>query len=105
MYISEHVHTAIFKQESQQGPTVYYMELCSMLCGSLDRRGVWGRTDTCICMAEFLQYPTETITTLLIGYITIQNKKLKKKIVSKKNPRNKFNQSPKANEIKAKINR
>ena len=60
------------------------MELCSMLCGSLDRRGVWGRTDTCICMAEFLQYPTETITTLLIGYITIQNKKLKKKLCPKK---------------------
>ena len=25
-------------------------ELCSMLCGSLDGRGVWGRMDTCICM-------------------------------------------------------
>ena len=25
------------------------MELCSVLCGSLDRRGVWGRMDTCIC--------------------------------------------------------
>ena len=29
------------------------MELCSMLCGSLDERGVWGRMDTCICMAGF----------------------------------------------------
>ena len=24
-----------------------------MLCGSLDERGVWGRMDTCICMAGF----------------------------------------------------
>jgi len=24
------------------------MEFCSILCGSLDRRGVWGRMDTCI---------------------------------------------------------
>ena len=37
------------KWNKQQGPAVEYMELCSMLCGSLDRRGVWGRKDTCIC--------------------------------------------------------
>ena len=41
--------------------------------------GVWWRMDTCICMAESLCYPPETITTLLIGYNPIQNKKLKKK--------------------------
>ena len=35
------------KWNKQQGPAVEYMELCSMLCGSLDRRGVWGRMDTC----------------------------------------------------------
>ena len=54
------------------------MELCSVLCGSLDGRGFWGRMDTCICMAEFLCCPPETITTLLIGYPPKQNKKLKK---------------------------
>ena len=54
-----------------------HVELCSMLCGSLDGKGVWGRMDTYICMAESL-HPPQTITTLLIGYITIQNKKLKK---------------------------
>ena len=54
------------------------MELCSTLCGSLDERGVWGRMDTCVCMAEFLQCSPEIITTLLIGYIPIHNKKLKK---------------------------
>ena len=27
--------------DNQQGPTVEHMELCSMLCGSLDGKGVW----------------------------------------------------------------
>ena len=48
-----------------------------MLCGSLDRRGVWGRIDTCICMTEFFCYSPETNTRLLTGYAAIQNKKLK----------------------------
>ena len=39
-----------------------------MLCGSLDGRGVWGRMDTCVCMAESLHCLPETITILLIGY-------------------------------------
>ena len=51
---------------------------CSMLCGSLDGRGVWGRMHTCICVAESLCGPPGTMTTLLIGYMPIQNKKLKK---------------------------
>ena len=45
------------------------------LCGSLDRRGVWERMDTCLCMAESLCCPPETITALLIGYTPIYNKK------------------------------
>ena len=44
---------------------------------SLDGRGVWGRIDTCICVAESLCCSPETTTTLLIGYIPIQNKKFK----------------------------
>ena len=48
---------------------------CSMSCGSLEGRGVWGRMDTCIWMAEPLCYPPETITTLLIGYTSVKNKK------------------------------
>ena len=55
------------------------MEPGSMLCSSLDRRGVWGRMDTCICMAESLCPSPETITTLLIGYTPTQNKKFMKK--------------------------
>jgi len=49
------------------------MELYSMLCGSLDRRAVWRKMDTCIFMAESLHCSLETITTLLIGYTSIQN--------------------------------
>ena len=46
---------------------------------SLDGRGVWGRIDTCVCMAESLCCSPETVTTLLIGYTPIQNKKFEKK--------------------------
>ena len=56
------------------------MELCSMLCASLDKRGIRGRMDTCVCMAESLHCSNENIT-LLIGYTPIQNVLvLKKKI-------------------------
>ena len=57
------------------------MELCSMLSSNMDRRGIWGRMDTCINMAEPLRCSSETIT-LLIVYTPIQNKRLK----WKKNP-------------------
>ena len=39
-----------------------------MVCGGLDGRGVWGRMDTCICMAEFLCYLPETVKTWLMGF-------------------------------------
>ena len=29
-------HTSIFEMDDQQGTTVKHMELCSVLCGSLD---------------------------------------------------------------------
>ena len=60
------------------------MELCSMLCGSWDVRGVWGKMDTCICMAESLHCSLETITTLLTGYTPTQNKKYKVKTNKRK---------------------
>ena len=56
------------------------MELCSILCGSLDGRVVSGRMDTCICIAGSLCCSPDTTTALLISYIPIQSKKLKKKI-------------------------
>ena len=34
----------------------------------LDGTGVWGRMDTCVCVAESLHCSPETITALLIGY-------------------------------------
>ena len=44
----------IKKQMNQQGPTVQHRQLCSGLCGSMDGRGIWGRMDTSIYMAESL---------------------------------------------------
>ena len=66
-----HVHTAILKMDNQQGLTLQHRELCSTLCGSLDERGVWERTDACICMAESLCCSPKTITTLLISYTPV----------------------------------
>ena len=48
-----HAHTAIFKMDNQQGPTVQHRELCSMLCSSLDGRGVWGRMDARVWLSPF----------------------------------------------------
>ena len=66
-----HVHTAKFKMNSQQVPTAQHRELCSTLRGILAGRGVWGRMDTCACVAESLCCPPETITALLISYTLI----------------------------------
>ena len=59
------------------------MELCLMLCGSLDGRGVWGKMDTCVCMAVFLLCSPEIITILLISCTPIENKKFKLKKIKK----------------------
>ena len=63
-----HVHTAVFKMDNQQRPTVQYKKLCSMFCGSLDGRADWGKMDTCICTAESLHCSPEIVTTLIINY-------------------------------------
>ena len=68
------MHTAVFKIGNQEGPTIWHVELCSMLCGSLDGRGIWERMDTGIRMAESLRCSPET---LLISYTLKQNKKFK----------------------------
>ena len=59
------VHTAVFKMDNQQGPTIEHRKLCSVLYSCLGGRGVGGRMDPCICMAESLCCPPETITTFL----------------------------------------
>ena len=43
-------------------PTAQHRELCSVLHGSLDGRGVGGRMDTRICMAESLYCPPESLS-------------------------------------------
>ena len=63
----EHVHTAMFEMDNQQGPTVFHRELCSMLCGSLDGRGIWGRMETCIRTAESLRCSPETTIKLFVN--------------------------------------
>ena len=40
----------MFKMDNQQGPTEEHMELCSMLCGSQDGRGVWERMCVHMCV-------------------------------------------------------
>ena len=44
-----------------------------MLCDCLDERGIWGRIDTCICMAESLCSSPGTIT-LFVGKIPWRRK-------------------------------
>ena len=47
-----------------------HREPCSMLCGSLDGKGVWVGVDTCIRVAEPLSgCPSEHIATFLTGYV------------------------------------
>ena len=62
-----------------RGVQVEHMELCLMLHGSLDGRGIRGIIDTRIYKAESLSSLPETIVatiiTLLIGYTSVQNKK------------------------------
>ena len=61
------VHTAVLKTDHQQGPDVEHRELCSLLCGSLDGRGVWEKVETYMCMAESLCYSSGSIITLLVN--------------------------------------
>ena len=53
--------TIIFKMDNQQGPTAH-----GTLQNVMGQPGWEGSLDTCICMAESLCHPPETITTLLI---------------------------------------
>ena len=48
------MYTAVFKMGIQQEATVEHREPCSMLCGSLDGRGVWGSVDTCVCVCIYI---------------------------------------------------
>ena len=65
--LESHVHTAIFKTDNQREPTTQHRELCLMLLGSLDGRGVWGRMNMCMCLVESFCCSPEIITALLIS--------------------------------------
>ena len=47
----------LYLKWNQQGPTEEHMDLCSVLHGSRDGRGAWGRMDTRIGVAESLCWP------------------------------------------------
>ena len=68
------MYTLLYLQWMTSKDLLYSTGNCSMFCGSLEGREIWGRVDTCICMAESLCCPTETITTLSISYTLIQKK-------------------------------
>ena len=49
-------HTLLHLKWITNKDPVQHRELCSMLPGSLDGRGVWGRKDTCVCLADPLLF-------------------------------------------------
>ena len=60
--------------DDQQVPTVQHRELCSMLCGNLDGRGVWEEGIHVQYDSFPLLSPPAPIT-LLIGYTPVEKKK------------------------------
>ena len=67
----EHVHTAMFKIDNQQGPTIQQRELCSTFCNNLNGKTILKRIDTWICITELFCCTPETNTTLLVNYTPI----------------------------------
>ena len=67
-----HVHTTMFKMDTQQGPVIQHMELCSIQPGW---ERLLGENGYRYMYAESLHCSPETTTTLIIGYIPEQNKK------------------------------
>ena len=63
------IRTAVFKMDNQQGPPGQHVELCSMLCGSLDGRGVGGEW-----IHVWLSLFAVQLKLSLIGYTPMQNK-------------------------------
>ena len=74
-----HAHTAIFKMDNQQGPTVWHREHCSMLCINNNeflrkanlKKNIYMYIYICIYICESLRCTPATNTTLLINYIPI----------------------------------
>ena len=51
---TEHIHTAIYKIDYQQGPTVQHKELYSIFWDNLNGKRIWKTIDICICITESL---------------------------------------------------
>ena len=66
--LNQTLSKSLAKLDNQTGTYCITHGTHSVLRGILDGRGVWRRMDTCMCMAESLCCPLETITTLLLGY-------------------------------------
>ena len=64
--------------DNQQGLPVEHRRHCSMWCGRLVGRGVWGRMDTCMCMAESFCCPPENYLNI-VNWLYSNNKQTKKK--------------------------
>ena len=47
-------YNAIFKIDNQQAHSVWHRELCSIFCNNLNRKKIWKRIHTCICITESL---------------------------------------------------
>ena len=73
---------ALFKMDHYQSSTIYHRELCSMLCGSLDRRVVWERVDKRVYMAESLCCPIIILLSILRYKIFKKEKGKNKKAIS-----------------------
>ena len=73
-------YTLLYLNRITKNDLLYSTGILLSVMWKLGWEGVWGRIDTCTRMAEFFCCPAETITTLLISYIPIQNKKVFKKM-------------------------
>ena len=65
------VHTAIFKIDNQQGPTIQYREFCSIFCNNLKEKRIC-KECIYINITESLCHTPETNTTQLINYTPTQ---------------------------------
>ena len=54
----------MFKTDKQQGPTVWHMELCSILGNNLNGKRIERIADTCGCITDSLCCTRKTNTTV-----------------------------------------
>ena len=52
----EYIHTTVYKTDGQQGTTVQYVELYSIICNDLCGERICKGIDICICKLSHLAY-------------------------------------------------